>query len=93
MVRVKKIVLFLMISVLISCNMKDKALKVEVYETSADGNQLTLVEDFEALDSTAQIIITPEIEFQQIYQANVTYFVRLSLCELKGVFLIISFLE
>ncbi|MGB3607949.1 glycoside hydrolase family 30 protein [Psychroserpens sp.] len=43
-----------------------KILKVEVYETSANGNQLKKLTDFESTDSSATITISPDKKFQTI---------------------------
>jgi len=43
-----------------------KGLKVEVYETSASGNQLTRITDFTKVDSATVIKVLPEQKFQTI---------------------------
>ncbi len=49
-----------------SCNKLDRKLQIEVFETSADGNKLQLLTDFELGDQSGQIKIIPEQEFQTI---------------------------
>jgi glucosylceramidase len=50
-----------------SCNdQKQNELIADVYETSASGNQLTLVTEFEKLDSSTVIKINPDKKFQTI---------------------------
>lgn len=64
--QVFRYLLLLIIGVLLSsCNNTDR-LDVEVYETSANGNQLTLLTEFEEADSVIQITINPEETFQEI---------------------------
>ena len=50
----------------VSCNEEAKNLNVEVYETSASGNQLTRITEFTSADSSSVIKILPEQEFQTI---------------------------
>lgn len=50
----------------IGCMSNKKELKVEVYETSASGNQLTKVDKFSNSDSSSVITIKPEETFQTI---------------------------
>jgi glucosylceramidase len=59
----------LTISVLMSCKDQkatDNVLNVEVYETSADGNNLTKVEPFQVSDSATVITINEDKTFQTI---------------------------
>ena len=56
---------FLLI-IAMSCNKKQKLLNVEVYETSASGNKLTRISEFASADSSSDIKIIPEQEFQSI---------------------------
>ena len=49
-----------------SCNEKAKELEVEVYETSATGNALKKLEDFQITGEPIVIEIAPEIEYQTI---------------------------
>lgn len=48
----------------ISCN--DNKLAVEVFETSANGNKLTKLTEFESVDNFSTIKLKPETEFQTI---------------------------
>ena len=50
---------------MISCN-KEEELQVEVYETSANGNQLTQLTKFTKSDDALTIILNPAKEFQTI---------------------------
>ncbi|WP_418604197.1 glycoside hydrolase family 30 protein [Hwangdonia sp.] len=52
--------------VLSSCNVKDKALDFEVYETSESGNKLTRITEFKTLDSVVKITLNPEKTLQTI---------------------------
>ena len=49
-----------------SCTENQKKLEVEVFETSANGNQLTRITEFTSGDSTVTIKILPEEKFQTI---------------------------
>jgi len=62
----KSILGLLMISLIMGCQ-SEKIMDVEIYETSAAGNQLTLLEQFEiAQDSTIVLSIHPDETFQTI---------------------------
>ena len=50
----------------IACTPKADELKVEVYETSANGNKLTKLEAFQNTESAANITILPNEEYQLI---------------------------
>ncbi|WOD42794.1 glycoside hydrolase family 30 protein [Hwangdonia lutea] len=52
--------------VLSSCNVKDKTLDFEVYETSESGNKLTKITEFKTLDSVVKITLNPEKTLQTI---------------------------
>ncbi len=41
-------------------------LKIEVYETSEQGNKLAKLDDFEVADTTIEVVIKPEETFQEI---------------------------
>ncbi len=56
----------LLMTIFLSCNPKQKALLVEVYETSASGRQLARVSGFELSDTVINIQIKPEDKFQTI---------------------------
>ena len=49
-----------------SCNDQEVALEVQVYETSASGNKLNKIENFEVAGEAATIKINPEEKFQEI---------------------------
>ncbi|WP_411766681.1 glycoside hydrolase family 30 protein [Winogradskyella sp. A3E31] len=49
-----------------SCSETKKELNVKVYETSASGNQLTLIDDFEVSNDTSNITLNADKEFQTI---------------------------
>jgi glucosylceramidase len=51
---------------LLSCNESTKNLAIEVYETSANGNKLTRLSDFEPQPNAALLKILPEEQFQTI---------------------------
>ncbi|GAP42010.1 O-Glycosyl hydrolase [Lentimicrobium saccharophilum] len=56
---------FLIIILMSSCN-NPKPLEVEIFETSANGNQLTRLTEFPDSEIKAEISILPEQEFQSI---------------------------
>ncbi len=60
------VTIFIMAIVLSSCNVKDKALDFEVYETSESGNKLTRITEFKTLDSVVKITLNPEKTLQTI---------------------------
>ncbi len=51
---------------MLSCNKKPESLMINVYETSASGNKLTLIKEFTAADSVDSIKLLPEEKFQTI---------------------------
>ncbi|WP_425562797.1 glycoside hydrolase family 30 protein [Litoribaculum gwangyangense] len=51
---------------MVSCNMENKTLVLEVYETSASGNKLTRLKEFKSNDSTTVIKLNPNQTFQTI---------------------------
>ncbi|NNE25566.1 MAG: glycosyl hydrolase family 30, partial [Saprospiraceae bacterium] len=51
---------------MLSCEEQTKQLVVEVYETSASGNKLQKLNNFEAAEIAASINLLPEKEFQTI---------------------------
>jgi glucosylceramidase len=63
---VKYILLFFLVVVTMSCNEKQDQLNVEVYETSASGNKLTRITEFEARDSLVTIKLNPDQKYQTI---------------------------
>lgn len=56
--------ILIMLVVISSCN--DKTLNVEVFETSAAGNKLTPITQFENSENAIEIQILPEQKFQEI---------------------------
>jgi len=52
--------------VVMACNTKEKNLLVDVYETSASGNKLTKITEFESGDELVAIQILPEEKYQEI---------------------------
>jgi len=53
-------------SFMLSCSKKEEQLKVEVYETSASGNKLSKVTEFQNSDVKTTIELVPEETFQTI---------------------------
>ena len=49
-----------------SCTEQQEQLKVEVFETSVNGNKLTPITDFKASENSSKIVINPEKEYQTI---------------------------
>lgn len=62
----KKITLFIASMIMISCNNEDKTLVVEVYETSASGNKLTKISEFQNSEEKVSLKLVPEQTFQTI---------------------------
>jgi len=62
----KNVTLILVLGILMSCNQKQNQLQVEVYETSVEGNKLTIVSEFENAEDAIQIKILPEDKYQTI---------------------------
>tara|TARA_R110000787_G_scaffold59922_10_gene135877 strand:+ start:26971 stop:28470 length:1500 start_codon:yes stop_codon:yes gene_type:complete len=57
---------FLFLVIMVSCNEKQEQLEVEVFETSASGNKLTKINEFQPSDSLETIKILPNKEYQTI---------------------------
>lgn len=57
---------FIIMILLSSCNMENKKMKFEVYETSASGNKLTKITAFQSSDNKAVISLKPEQTLQTI---------------------------
>ena len=57
---------FLFLVIMASCNEKQEQLEVEVFETSASGNKLTKITEFQPSDSLETIKILPNKEYQTI---------------------------
>ncbi len=66
MKRLNYLRVFIVIIVLSSCNMRNKMMKFEVYETSASGNKLTKIINFQSLENKATIVLKPEQTLQTI---------------------------
>ncbi|MPQ46700.1 glycosyl hydrolase family 30 [Marinifilum sp. N1E240] len=62
----KYIIGILLSLVVMACNTKEKNLLVDVYETSASGNKLTKITEFESGDEFVSIQILPEEKYQEI---------------------------
>jgi len=60
------IYLFIIAILFMSCDTKKAELLTTVYETSATGNQLTVVSDFKPLDSVAVVQLNDSITYQKI---------------------------
>ena len=58
------VITILMIAILSSCN--ENNLKVQVFETSVDGNKLTEITNFPVLDGASEIKLLPTQKFQTI---------------------------
>jgi glucosylceramidase len=56
----------LLVITIMSCTKKQEPLEVEVYETSASGNQLTKITEFPSEDSMDTIQLLPEETYQKI---------------------------
>ena len=56
----------LLVFTLMSCDNKDESLQVEVYETSANGNKLTRITEFDVDESVDSILLFPEETYQKI---------------------------
>ena len=56
---------FLLITLICSC-MKQNALDIKIYETSENGNKLTLITEFPAIGKNIEIIVLPDERFQTI---------------------------
>ena len=62
----KRVALFIATLIVISCNMEDKTLVVEVFETSAGGNKLTALTEFTEIKDATLIKLVPEKQLQKI---------------------------
>ena len=62
----KKPTFFLLIMITIAACIKENNLNVEIYETSAAGNQLKKLTEFLPQENSSEIILKPEIGFQTI---------------------------
>ena len=62
----KNLILFTAILIMISCTEENKVLAVEVFETSASGNKLTKLTEFQSSDVKTTIKLVPEETFQTI---------------------------
>ncbi len=56
----------MVILIMASCNKEDKALAVEVYETSINGNKLKKITEVVAVDDAVSLKLSPEQKFQTI---------------------------
>ncbi len=65
MIRTGNLIAIIVISLLMSCS-NTSELKVNVFETSADGNKLTAVTEFESGEGQVVITLKPTEEFQEI---------------------------
>jgi len=66
MMKLKYSIGILLSLVVMACNTKEKNLLVDVYETSASGNKLTKITEFESGDELVAIQILPEEKYQEI---------------------------
>jgi len=67
LVVINKIFIYLLsISLMISCNPKPKTLEIEVYETSASGNNMAKMTEFEETEDQVKITLHPEETYQSI---------------------------
>ncbi len=57
---------FFLIAMVMNCNEKQEQLVVKVYETSASGNKLTELTEFEASEGISKITLNPEKKYQTI---------------------------
>ncbi len=58
--------IFFLAILIMGCTEKQEQLEVEVYETSANGNKLTLVTDFTASEKASTLVLNPEKKYQTI---------------------------
>ena len=61
-----KLFVFSLLIITMSCNKTKSNLQVEVFETSAKGNKLTKLSEFQKADSLVTIKLKPEDTFQTI---------------------------
>lgn len=64
--RVTYLSIFFLAFIIMGCTEKQQQLSVEVFETSANGNKLTPITDFEVAENASQIILNPKKERQTI---------------------------
>jgi glucosylceramidase len=57
---------FFLVFIMMGCNEKQDKLEVEVYETSASGNKLTPLTEFEDSENASTIILNPSKKYQTI---------------------------
>ncbi len=62
----RKYLLIVLTFIMIGCNKENKTLGVEVFETSASGNKLSKITEFQSSDVIATIKLAPEQTFQSI---------------------------
>ncbi|QSE96428.1 glycoside hydrolase family 30 protein [Fulvivirga lutea] len=64
---IHNILIICFLTTFISCNNDEKEpMNIDVFETSASGNKLTLLSEFEKAESTVEIVLNPEAQFQKI---------------------------
>jgi glucosylceramidase len=63
---IQNIKILVLVTIFMSCNTPQKQLKAEVYETSVNGNKLTLVSGFKQVEEPATITLNPDKTFQTI---------------------------
>ena len=63
---INSLLYILLVFMIMSCTEKQEQLAVEVYETSASGNQLTRITEFTTGDSIVSLKLLPEEKFQTI---------------------------
>ncbi len=61
-----KYYVYCLVFTMMSCNKTDNKLQVDIFETSAKGNQLTKITEFPAADTKVTIKLIPEQTFQTI---------------------------
>ena len=66
MIRFNFLVYFLIGVLIMGCNPNQKDLKVEVFETSANGNKLKKLTDFTTSDDLIKVTLMPQEEYQTI---------------------------
>jgi glucosylceramidase len=63
---IQNIKILVLVTIFMSCNTPQEQLKTEVYETSVNGNKLTLVSGFKQVEEPATITLNPDKTFQSI---------------------------
>ncbi|MCL5127344.1 glycoside hydrolase family 30 beta sandwich domain-containing protein [Algibacter sp. L4_22] len=66
MKKINTLIVFTIMILLSSCAKEDKSMKFEVYETSASGNKLTRINEFQTSDDKVIITLKPEQKLQTI---------------------------